>query len=143
MSHDQTRLGRGDQFGLDRGGWAACAAPLAGLPGLAEQPVQGGQRAQVGALVEQGGVHLGRRGVGEPVRVQRGEDLPPARLVTRRGAAARSRCGTGGRRGGAGLARCRRYQLACATPDGRARRPGADSRREQGDGLVGHGARPV
>ena len=28
----------------------------------------------------------------------------------------RSRCGTGTGRGGAGLARCRRYQLACGTP---------------------------
>src|ERR1017187_7120107 len=31
----------------------------------------------------------------------------------------RSRCGTGAGRGGAGLARCRRYQLACATPAAR------------------------
>ena len=32
---------------------------------------------------------------------------------------ARSRCGTGAGRAGAGLARWRRYQLACATPAAR------------------------
>jgi hypothetical protein len=50
----------------------------------------------------------------------------------------RSVCGTRAGRGGGGLVRCRRYQLACGTARGRAGRPGADLRRHHGDRLIGH-----
>src|ERR1019366_4455894 len=44
---------------------------------------------------------------------------PSAPPGTAPGGCTRARCGTGAGRGGAGLARCRRYQLACATPAAR------------------------
>ena len=45
-------------------------ASLAGLPGLGQEAVHGPLRGEVGALVEQGGDHLGRGGVAEPRSVK-------------------------------------------------------------------------
>src|SRR6266542_1338561 len=72
---------------------------VASIPDLAvfgEHPVHGPLRAQVAALVEQGGVHLGRRGVAEPVRAQH---LEHARLLL---------LGQGPGRAGPGLDEARR-----------------------------------
>ena len=51
--------------------------PLPDLPSGAQQPVERGLRAEVGALVEQDRPHLGRRQVHEPRRVQHVEDRLP------------------------------------------------------------------
>jgi hypothetical protein len=65
------------QLGLDRGGVGGLRAPLAAFAGLAQHPVVGGYRAEVGALVQQRRPDLGRRGVSEPVAVQHGQDRRP------------------------------------------------------------------
>src|SRR4030095_5593887 len=50
----------GDQLGLDRGRVGGRPEPLAPLPLGVQQPVHRGDRGEVAALVEQGGVDLGR-----------------------------------------------------------------------------------
>ena len=67
-------LALGWQLGLDGGGVGGLAAALAGLARGAQQPVEGGQRTEVGALVQQDGSDLSRGQVGEPLSVQRVQD---------------------------------------------------------------------
>jgi hypothetical protein len=50
------------------------AAPLPGLIGSAQQPVERRDRPEVDALVEQRGPHLGRREVDEALAVQHVQD---------------------------------------------------------------------
>ena len=112
-------------------------APLPALAGLAQDPVEGGHRSQVDALIQQHRPGLGRGGVGEPRRVQHVQD--GLALGCGQGAGLHPvpvRHGRRARRGRAGpvppvpggLRHARR----------RARRPGADPRRQQRDRLVGH-----
>ena len=67
----------GCELGLDGSGMRGLPAALPALARLAQHPVVGGYRAEVGALVQQRGPCLGRGGVGEPLRVQRVEDGLP------------------------------------------------------------------
>jgi hypothetical protein len=62
------------QFGLLVGGMPELGAALADFAVLGEDAVHGADRAVVDALVEQAGVDLGRRLVGEARRVQQVED---------------------------------------------------------------------
>ena len=74
MSHDHTWLGAaGDQLGLLAGRMGALAAPFPVLAGDRQQPVHRRDRAQVDAVVEQPGPHLGRR----QVAVLRASAAPP------------------------------------------------------------------
>jgi hypothetical protein len=76
MSHDQHWFGPvAPSSGLTLGGVGGVAAPVAGLPALAQQPVHRGDRAQVAALVQQGGLDAGRRQVAEPLVVEHVQDL--------------------------------------------------------------------
>ena len=69
-------MGRGGhQLGFDPGRVGGVAAPVAGLPGRPEQPVHGRDRAQVDALVQQGGVHAGRRPIPAPLGMHGVQDL--------------------------------------------------------------------
>ena len=77
----------GDQLGLDRGRVGGLRAPLAALARLAQQPVEGGQRPEVGALIQQGGPDLGWRSVGEPLRSAARRGSRPARPGSGRAAA--------------------------------------------------------
>jgi hypothetical protein len=45
-------------------------ASLAGLAGLGQDPIHGAFGGEVGALVQQGGNHLGWGGVAEPLSVK-------------------------------------------------------------------------
>ena len=60
----------GQQFGLPVDGMAELLAAFADFAVLAENTVHGADRAVVDALIEQAGVNLGRRLVGEARRVQ-------------------------------------------------------------------------
>ena len=82
---DLIRAG-GEQLGLHRGGVDGLPAALAGLPGPAQQPVEGGLRAQVGALVQQDRPDLGRGQVSEPRRSAGRPGWPAARPGPGRGA---------------------------------------------------------
>jgi hypothetical protein len=104
----------GDEFGLDRGGVGGLRAALAAFAGLAQHPVVGGDRSEVGALVQQGRPYLVRGQVSEPAAVKRVQDCLPLSGASARGWAC-SLCGTGVGLGAGGLIRCRRYQMACAT----------------------------
>jgi hypothetical protein len=64
----------GDQLRLDRGRVGRLAAPLPGLIGSAQQPVERRDRSEVDALVEERGPHLGRREVDEALAVQHVQD---------------------------------------------------------------------
>jgi hypothetical protein len=78
MSHGVhlVRPGR-DELGLDGGGVGGLRAPFPALPGLAQHPVIGGYRAEVGALVQQRGPDFVGGQVSEPVAVQHGQDRLP------------------------------------------------------------------
>ena len=67
----------GDQLGLDGGGVGGLRAPLAAFAGLAQHPVVGGHRAEVGALVQQRRPDFVRGQVSEPAAVQRVQDRLP------------------------------------------------------------------
>jgi hypothetical protein len=127
----------GYEPGLDRSGAGGPRAPLAAFAGLAQHPVVGGHRPQVGARIQQRRPDFIRRGVLE-------RPLCSTFRIAGRSAGAsargwtRSACGTRAGLGSGGLIRCRRYQVACAQAGRRARRPGADPRRHHGDRPVGH-----
>ena len=75
MSQVQTWLGAvASSSGLTVAGWVAWRRRSRLSPGLAQQPVHRGHRAQVGAFVQQRGPDLGRRQVGEPLAVQHVQD---------------------------------------------------------------------
>ena len=57
---------RGEQLGLHRGGVDGLPAALAGFPGRAQQPVEGGLRAEVDALVQEDRPGLAGGQVSEP-----------------------------------------------------------------------------
>src|SRR3712207_560604 len=65
----------GDQLGALTGGVSALAAAFPVLPGDGEQPVHGGDRAQVDAVIEQAGPHLGGRQVAVLLAAQHGQDV--------------------------------------------------------------------
>jgi hypothetical protein len=100
---------------LNGGGVGGLRAPLAGLAGLAQQLVEGGHRAEVGPLVQQRRPDFVGDQVSEPLAVQRMPDRRSFRWGQARGWT-RSACGTGAGFVAGGLIRCRRYQVACATP---------------------------
>ena len=78
MSQEYTWFGPAAMSsGLTAAGWVACRAPLPALPGLAQHPVEGGHRAEVGALVQQRRPDLVRGQVSEPVAVQHVQDRLP------------------------------------------------------------------
>ena len=135
---DLVRAGR-HQLGLDGRGmeWPGRAA-RGSRPVCAQQPVEGGHRAQVGALVQQDRPRLGRGGVSEPLAVQHVQDRAPlgrAQRARLHPVAVRHRSGP--RRGRAGPVPPVPAGLRHA---GRlAGRPGADPRCHGRDGLVGHG----
>ena len=106
MSHDQHLVGSGcQQLGLDGGGMGGLAAALAGLARGAQQPVEGGLRAEVGALVQQGWPRP-RPGPGQRTAAQcRASSIAARSAGASARGWARSRCGTGSGRGGAGLLR--------------------------------------
>ena len=70
MSQDQPWFGRPPAAPASRGRVGRVAATVAGLALLAQQPVHRRGRAQVAALVQQGGVHTGRCSVPEALGVQ-------------------------------------------------------------------------
>ena len=77
MSQDQTWLGTfGQQFGLPVDGMAELLAAFADFAVLAEDAIHGADRAVVDAFIEQAGVDLGRRLVGEARRVQQIQHRP-------------------------------------------------------------------
>ena len=73
---DLVRSG-GCELGLDGSRVGGLGAPLPALPGLAQDPVIGGHRSQVGALIQQRRPCLGGGGVSEPRRVQHVQDRLP------------------------------------------------------------------
>jgi hypothetical protein len=127
----------GHELGQDGGGVGGLRAPLAAFPGFAQYPVVGGHRSQVGGLIQQCRPDFGRRGVSEPGAVQDIEDrLPLGRGQGPRLDPVRVR--------DRGRLHCRRAGPVPPVPGGLrhargcARRAGADPRRHDGDGLVGH-----
>ena len=112
------------------------APPLAAFAGLAQHPVVGGDRSEVGALVQQDRPDFVRGQVSETLAVQRVQDRLSLGAGQRSGLdplAMRDR----------GLLRRRRAGPVAPVPGGlrhpggTAGRPGADPRRQQGDRLVG------
>ena len=128
----------GGELGLHRRRVGGLSSSLAGAARGAQQPVEGGLRAEIDALMEQDRPHLRRREIDEPVAVQRVQDRPPflggqcARLHP---IPLRDRCRAG---------RCRTGAVAAVVAglggaDRLARRPHADPFGEGDDRLVGHG----
>jgi hypothetical protein len=64
----------GDEFGFHLRRMGGLPAALTHLTGLAQQPIKRRLRAQVNAFIEQGGPHLSRCDVDEPIAVQHIED---------------------------------------------------------------------
>jgi hypothetical protein len=62
-------------------GMGELVAPLAGLPGLGQDPVHGAFGGEVGALVQQGGDHFRWGDVDEPGRVEQVTDGLALRVV--------------------------------------------------------------
>jgi len=92
MSQLQASPAPGGQDLGDRvGGVTQLRPPLPGFAGRPEQPVHRADRAQVGPLVEQGGHHLRRSEIAEPLGVQHLEHPGPFGIAQRP------------RRGGSGL----------------------------------------
>ena len=120
MSQLHTWFGAaGDQLGLLLGRVGALPASFAVLAGDGQQPVHGGDRAQVDAVIEQPGPHLG----GGQIAELRASATPPGRvgvrLRTRRSAApAAAPAGPGPAAGAAGSGWRRDRPSSCAAPAG-------------------------
>ena len=71
------------QLGLGIGGVDQLVAPLAHLIATREQPIQGPHRAEIDPLIEQGGVDLPYRAIGETIAVEGTEDTLPLAVAER------------------------------------------------------------
>ena len=129
------------QLGLDGRRVGSLAAALAGLARGAQQPVEGGLRAEVSALIQQNGPDLGRGQVREPRRVQGVQDrLALGRCQgTRLGPVpVRHRLAAGRRRAAPVTA----VPAGLRHPGRPAGGPDADPRCQRRDRLAGHGVGP-